>query len=649
MPKNTPLQLGERELDALFPFRLVVDAQARLISIGPALARFAPELEPGDRFVNHLIVERPGLTIGHLTEWFEEPDPNVLFILRRRVGGWLMRGQWVAHPEQNRYTFLGVPALRDEEDLANSGLQVSDFAPADSIGTYLALSQNSRRIFEESRTQWERNRSRSNDLENRLIRSEEAHQERTALLNLLATEAAKVVTDGPSLGLVEEVLRLSEAESGHVQLESREYSPRELIREVLTRVRASLAHEPSLELNGGVEASLPESVYGPFERQAHILSTMLLAAARTADSSGLSIKLRRDRELGPEFGFRAEIAEDRGSISEELAAHLTSHTKATPPGIAALQGRLPSEIALVRQWTRLLGGRFELNLAIQGFQRLFICMPWANARAVRDGFSLPFPDRVLLVGSPGAAHLVELESQLERLGSSTRWASDLGQAMDELQESGSERPFGALFLDRALGADLELRVQRMLLTAPRPHPAMLAVSSQHGQGAPIGNWGNVQLPVPDADLWKAVAEARRKSQSNLGSICSIRRSNAPRVLVVDRDPAVTRVISRVLSKVGALVEIVNDGLQAVEAWERLGHDLVLVELDLPTVSGAETIRRIRDLETRGRRARILGFDHPEPAHRLRALDEAGADGVLHKPLRVDVLQRMIEGWLQPAA
>ncbi len=659
MSKQPPLLLGDRDLDALFPFRLVVDARAHLVAVGPALARFAPELEAGDRFVDHLIVERPGLTVGHLVEWFEEPDPEVLFVLRRRSGGWLLRGQWVASPDRETFTFLGTPALRDESDLSSAGLQIKDFAPSDPIGTYLALAQSFRRSLNETHSRWERHRARSRDLESRLVRADQIRHERSAFLRLLARESVRRLESHPegsadpeARRLAHAVVELTEVESGQAQLNCRDYSPRELVREVLTRVRGSLEGTEELDLNGGVEASLPESVYGPFESQVKILTTILAAAAKTAQSRGLSLKLRRDRELGSQFGFRAEISEDRGSISEELATQLTTPDGGWPENEGKLGGankQLLVDVAIARQWATLLGGRFELNLAIQGFQRLFIRMPWANERAVRDGLRLPFPERAMLVGSPSAKYLSSLEAQLGRLGSSTRWAGDLGQAMEELREAGAERAFGVVFVDEGVGEDWEPRLRRLLLTVPRPHPTLVSVSERLNQEEQAPAPGQIVLPLPDVELWRSVAEARRAAQPAVGSEQSAPSLDSLRVLLVDNDLVSARVIQRVLTRLGAQVEVARDGHQAVEAWDRLRHDLLLVDPDLPTVDGAETIRRIRSLESGRQHTRILGLCHPDPQEKALRLHDAGADGMIPKPLRADSLERALDAWLRPAA
>ena len=187
MPQDSKLSIGEPELDALFPFRIEADGLARIVAIGPSLRQLAPDLATGDRLEEHVIVERPGLGGGNLIEWFERPNPKMLFVLRLREGGWLLRGQWTSG-DRGRFVFVGAPALRDEDDLEAVGLKVSDFAPSDPIGTYLALAQVNKRSRDDQRGRLHRLLSRAKELERRLAHTEVERREQATFLQILSRD-----------------------------------------------------------------------------------------------------------------------------------------------------------------------------------------------------------------------------------------------------------------------------------------------------------------------------------------------------------------------------------------------------------------------------------------------------------------------------
>jgi CheY-like chemotaxis protein len=66
----------------------------------------------------------------------------------------------------------------------------------------------------------------------------------------------------------------------------------------------------------------------------------------------------------------------------------------------------------------------------------------------------------------------------------------------------------------------------------------------------------------------------------------------PRILLADDFPELLTVIQRLLAGYCEVVGIVNDGAALLEAAERLQPDLIVLDLNMPTVSGLEACRRI---------------------------------------------------------
>lgn len=66
-----------------------------------------------------------------------------------------------------------------------------------------------------------------------------------------------------------------------------------------------------------------------------------------------------------------------------------------------------------------------------------------------------------------------------------------------------------------------------------------------------------------------------------------------RLLVVDDEPSVRDLLSRVLGRAGYAVEVVETGEAAVEALGKSSYYLLLVDKNLPGISGYEVARRAR--------------------------------------------------------
>ncbi len=116
-----------------------------------------------------------------------------------------------------------------------------------------------------------------------------------------------------------------------------------------------------------------------------------------------------------------------------------------------------------------------------------------------------------------------------------------------------------------------------------------------------------------------------------------------RVLVAD-DGAVNReVATEALRVIGATVETVENGAQAVQAVNASDYDLVLMDGSMPELDGFEATRRIRRTEQETGRPRIPIV--ALTAHVVGAgadqWRDAGMDGIVHKPLSVDKLAQII--------
>ncbi|HEY4558246.1 MAG TPA: response regulator transcription factor [Enteractinococcus sp.] len=66
-----------------------------------------------------------------------------------------------------------------------------------------------------------------------------------------------------------------------------------------------------------------------------------------------------------------------------------------------------------------------------------------------------------------------------------------------------------------------------------------------------------------------------------------------RILVVEDEPSISDPLSYLLEREGYEVTVVENGLEAVEEFDRNGADLVLLDLMLPGQPGTDVIRQIR--------------------------------------------------------
>ena len=104
-------------------------------------------------------------------------------------------------------------------------------------------------------------------------------------------------------------------------------------------------------------------------------------------------------------------------------------------------------------------------------------------------------------------------------------------------------------------------------------------------------------------------------------------STRPRVLLAEDHPAVAKAVCRLLTLDCDVVGTVADGSAVVEAAQRLRPDVIVVDLNLPNVTGLEVCRQIIQLNPEAKVIVFSAFNDPDV--RRRSL-EVGASAFIYK-------------------
>ena len=123
--------------------------------------------------------------------------------------------------------------------------------------------------------------------------------------------------------------------------------------------------------------------------------------------------------------------------------------------------------------------------------------------------------------------------------------------------------------------------------------------------------------------------------------------NPLRILIADDAELNRDLVVELLSKRGHSAEAVADGRAAVAALDRQTFDVVLMDEEMPRMTGLEATRAIRQREAKsGKHQIIIGLSgHATEEDEIR-FREAGMDAVLAKPVHLDKLYWAVESTAQ---
>lgn len=106
----------------------------------------------------------------------------------------------------------------------------------------------------------------------------------------------------------------------------------------------------------------------------------------------------------------------------------------------------------------------------------------------------------------------------------------------------------------------------------------------------------------------------------------------PKILVVDDDADVRRVLQLFLERAGYDVAVVGDGIQAVEAFGKIPYDLVITDIVMPEKEGIETISELRQLSPELPIVAISGGGRIGAHEYLNWVRKCGVDHTFCKPI-----------------
>lgn len=126
-----------------------------------------------------------------------------------------------------------------------------------------------------------------------------------------------------------------------------------------------------------------------------------------------------------------------------------------------------------------------------------------------------------------------------------------------------------------------------------------------------------------------------------------------RILVVDDDPFICRLMRRQLQTVGFMqVELCERARAAVERLERDPDavELIFCDLQMPEMDGVEFIRHLANLGYRGALVLLSGEDERilRSAERLARAQQLRVAGVLYKPVSNEQLQQLLQALPSPS-
>lgn len=156
----------------------------------------------------------------------------------------------------------------------------------------------------------------------------------------------------------------------------------------------------------------------------------------------------------------------------------------------------------------------------------------------------------------------------------------------------------------------------------------------------VGSTFSFTIPLEEAGLESDVPEAAESPSHE--TMTAPEGERIPHLLLAEDDPNNRKALGLLLQWANFSIDFAEDGLQAVEMWERGEYDLVLMDIQMPHMNGFEATRAIRNKEReRGGHIPIVAMTaHAFKEDEERCLD-GGMDHYISKPIDIDKCVQLI--------
>jgi two-component system sensor histidine kinase RpfC len=443
------------------------------------------------------------------------------------------------------------------------------------------------------------------------------------------------------LGLINDLLDFSKIEAGKVTSEQTEF---DLHLELATarRILMPQAAAKKLPLRLKIDPGLPFALQGDVVHFRQILMNLVSNAVKFTDAGQVLV---RATDAGLDQGrrvLRIEV-EDTG-IGIPVAAQeriFESFTQADETTTRRFGGT-GLGLAIAKQLTELLGGRMGVRSEVGRGSCFWFTLPFA---VVAGGAAAPHPatrkiavfssahERIdairaaLHAGGTDRVHITDDRARLETWLANGLWTV--------LVDASSAAAFGDIATN---GRGPASRVPGLILFGA---PAEL-------QNVPDAFLAALPLPIVPSCLANALHATtvednahEGQGQDNMPATPAAEQQPPLRILVAEDNRTNRKVVGKVLERAGHSVHLVDDGEQALDAMEAERFDLVLMDVNMPNMSGLEVAKFYRFAHLDEPRLPIVALTADATSESRERCAEAGMDAHITKPVDAARLLQLI--------
>ena len=466
------------------------------------------------------------------------------------------------------------------------------------------------------------------------------------------------------LALINEILDFSKIEAGMLALEPVPFSLRQVIEDALLPL-ALRAHQKNLELACQLEPNLPDALLGDAGRLRQIIINLVGNAIKFTPAGEVLVRASAEGVTGDDVLVRLSVEDTGIGIPSDKQKMIFEAFTQADGSTTRSYGGTGLGLAISSELVALMGGELSVASEVGKGSRFHFAvrLPRQQHASAAPAATAPLNLKslpVLVVDDNEASGKILYEF-LSRWGMAPQFAGSVAAALEELDRAaaaGAAYPL-ALIDSQMPGADGFALVRQWQEHSTSTGAVVMLLSSTDQLEAAarcreLGIAGHVTKPVRQSELLDAIVNALGNGSDTSHLIRpapepALRSAKPLRILLAEDNAVNQRLAVRLLEKWGHTVVVAGNGLKATETWEQEPFNLILMDVQMPEMSGLEATAVIRERERfAGARIPIIAMTaHAMEGDREKCL-AAGMDHYVTKPIEQRKLFEAVESFGKPA-
>jgi len=456
------------------------------------------------------------------------------------------------------------------------------------------------------------------------------------------------------MAIIDDILDFSKIEAGRLDLERRPLDLRSCVESALELVAAG-ASGKGLELAYLFDQGLPNAILGDATRLRQILINLLNNAIKFTDTGEVVLSVDGkalepdEEEVGRWHRLHLAVRDSGIGIPKDRQSRLFDSFSQVDTSTTRRYGGTGLGLAISKRLCELMGGTIWVESQVGKGSTFHFTIQAEQAPGLtpadQQGPPPQLDGRRVLIVDDNATNRRILVTQTESWGMLARDTASPAQALEWVRRGD---PFDLAILDMQMpemdGVGLAEEIGRYRDARALPLLLLTSLGSREGVRGDVEFAASLTKPIKPSQLYDTLMNVLGTTPADVQATASreepVERlaERVPlRILVAEDNDVNQQLALLVLQKLGYRAEVTANGLEALQALEREPYDVVLMDVQMPTMDGLEATRRIHQRWPEGRRPHVIAATASAMEEEREACLAAGMDDYLSKPVRVEEL------------